>query len=62
MKDEGVSTKTLVQQAYVKHVVNNDDEANTCYDFGEGDGTIQGEKCREIIGASASSGTAASSN
>lgn len=45
MKDEGVATKTLVQQAYVKNVV----EDTVCYGFGVGDGKID-EGCQELLG------------
>jgi len=45
MKDEGVATKTLVQQAYVKNVVEN----TPCYGFGVGDGTID-EGCQKLVG------------
>lgn len=45
MKDEGIPSKTLVQQAYVKNVVEN----TVCYGFGVGDGKIA-EGCQELIG------------
>lgn len=45
MKDEGVATKTLVQQAYVKNVVDN----TVCYGFGVGDGKID-EDCQKLVG------------
>ncbi len=49
MKDEGVATKTLVQQAYVKNVV----DETVCYGFGVGDGKID-EGCQKLIGVDAS--------
>lgn len=48
MKDEGVATKTLVQQAYVKNVV----EDTVCYGFGVGDGKID-EGCQDLLGVDA---------
>ena len=45
MKGEGVSTKTLVQQAYVKNVVEN----TVCYGFGVGSGKIN-EGCQKLLG------------
>lgn len=45
MKDEGVATKTLVQQAYVKNVIDN----TVCYGFGVGDGKID-EDCQKLVG------------
>ena len=45
MKDEGIAAKTLVQQAYVKNVVDN----TVCYGFGVGDGKIA-EGCQELVG------------
>lgn len=45
MKAEGVSTKTLVQQAYVKNVVDD----TVCYGFGVGDGKIN-EGCQKTLG------------
>ena len=49
MKDEGVATKTLVQQAYVKNVVDN----TVCYGFGVGDGKID-EDCQKLVDVDAS--------
>ena len=48
MKDKGVATKTLVQQAYVKNVV----EGTPCYGFGVGDGKID-EDCQNLLGIDA---------
>ena len=48
MKDEGVATKTLVQQAYVKNTVDN----TICYGFGVGDGKID-EECQDLLGIDA---------
>lgn len=45
MKDAGIPSKTLVQQAYVKNVVEN----TVCYGFGVGDGKIA-EGCQELVG------------
>lgn len=45
MKDEGVSTKTLVQQAYVKNIVDD----TVCYGFGVGDGKVS-EGCQDLLG------------
>ena len=45
MKDEGIATKTLVQQAYVKNVVDN----TVCYGFGVGNGKID-KGCQELVG------------
>lgn len=45
MKDEGIAAKTLVQQAYVKNVVDN----TVCYGFGVGTGKID-EGCQRLIG------------
>mgnify|MGYP003602237152 FL=1 len=45
MKDEGIAAKTLVQQAYVKNVVDN----TVCYGFGLGDGKIA-EDCQNLVG------------
>ena len=45
MKDEGIAAKTLVQQAYVKNVVDN----TVCYGFGVGTGKID-EGCQKLVG------------
>ena len=45
MKDEGIATKTLVQQAYVKNVVDN----TVCYGFGVGSGKID-KGCQDLVG------------
>lgn len=45
MKDEGIAAKTLVQQAYVKNVVDN----TVCYGFGVGSGKID-EGCQKLVG------------
>lgn len=45
MKDEGVAAKTLVQQAYVKNVIDN----TVCYGFGIGNGKID-EGCQKLVG------------
>ena len=45
MKDEGIATKTLVQQAYVKNVVDN----TVCYGFGVGNGKID-KGCQDLVG------------
>ncbi|MGP5518239.1 pilus assembly PilX family protein [Psychrobacter celer] len=45
LRDEGISAKTLVQQAYVKNVVDN----TVCFGFGEGDGKIA-EDCQKLVG------------
>lgn len=45
LRDEGISAKTLVQQAYVKNVVDN----TVCFGFGVGDGKIA-EDCQELVG------------
>lgn len=45
MRDEGISAKTLVQQAYVKNVVDD----TVCYGFGKGDGKIA-EGCQKLLG------------
>ena len=44
MKDEGIATKTLVQQAYVKNVVDN----TVCYGFGVGNGKID-KGCQDLV-------------
>ena len=49
MKDEGVATKTLVQQAYVKNIA----DETVCYGFGVGDGTVE-EDCQELLNVNAS--------
>jgi len=45
MKDEGIATKTLVQQAYVKNVADN----TVCYGFGVGSGKID-KGCQDLVG------------
>lgn len=45
MKDEGIAAKTLVQQAYVKNVIDN----TVCYGFGVGNGKID-EGCQKLVG------------
>ena len=45
LRDEGISAKTLVQQAYVKNVVDN----TVCFGFGVGDGKIA-EDCQKLVG------------
>lgn len=45
MKDEGIAAKTLVQQAYVKNVVDN----TVCYGFGVGNGKID-KGCQDLVG------------
>lgn len=45
LRDEGISSKTLVQQAYVKNVVDN----TVCYGFGVGDGKIA-DGCQKLVG------------
>ena len=45
MKDEGIATKTLVQQAYVKNVVDN----TVCYGFGVCNGKID-KGCQDLVG------------
>jgi len=45
MKDEGIAAKTLVQQAYVKNVV----DSTVCYGFGVGTGKID-EGCQKLVG------------
>ena len=49
MKDEGIATKTLVQQAYVKNVVDN----TVCYGFGVGSGKID-KGCQDLVGVDVS--------
>lgn len=44
MKDEGIAAKTLVQQAYVKNVVDN----TVCYGFGVGNGKID-KGCQDLV-------------
>ncbi len=45
LRDEGISAKTLVQQAYVKNVVDN----TVCYGFGVGSGKIA-DGCQKLVG------------
>lgn len=54
MKDNGIPSKTLVQQAYVKNVIEN----TVCYGFGLGDGKIA-EGCQELIGIDVNGNAAA---
>lgn len=56
MKDEGIPTKTLVQQAYVKNVV----DSTVCYGFGIGDGKIS-KDCQDLISVDISGNRSTSS-